>query len=215
MSPAPTVTPAPTATVPLLACDFDSFLRPACGFDYTADYDWTRQSGSTPAWATGPSSDHTSGSGSFMYIDAYGDWPDYTQNYPNVGPFTLSSPSFTECVGEVTFFYHMYSYYADQYDSSSWYGYASGYNDYYSPGTLQLEETTDGVSWATIWTKSGNHGDVWQGATVSVSMHVRQVRHPTSALEATPREPSAPAHMPPHQGADVTLVSNSTDGARG
>merc|ERR550514_1735712 len=155
-SPAPTVTPAPTATVPLLACDFESNLRPACGFDYTADYDWTRHSGSTPHYGTGPSSDHTSGSGFYLYFDTRGDWPDYTEYYPNVGPFTLSSPSFAECVGEVRFFYHMYSYYATYYD------WASG--DNYQPGTLQLEETTDGVSWTTIWTKSGNHGDSWQSA---------------------------------------------------
>ena len=29
------------------------------GFDYTADYDWTLQSGSTPSWGTGPSSDNS------------------------------------------------------------------------------------------------------------------------------------------------------------
>ena len=75
-----------------------------------------------------------------MYIEA-------SSNY-NTGPFTLLSPTFGECVGEVSFYYHMYSYYA------SYYGYTS---DYYQPGTLQLEETTDGVSWTTIWTKSGNH----------------------------------------------------------
>ena len=51
---------------------------------------------------TGPSSDHTSGSGYYMYVEASG-------NYPNVGPFTLLSPTFAECVGEVNFYYHLYA----------------------------------------------------------------------------------------------------------
>ena len=36
-------------------------------------------------------------------------------------------------------------------------------------GVLELEETTDGVSWAPIWTKSGNQGSSWQGASVSIA----------------------------------------------
>ena len=143
-------TPAPTPA-PLLACDFDNST---CGFDYTADYDWTLNSGGTSTWNTGPSSDHTSGSGYYMYVEADG-------NY-NTGPFTLLSPTFAECVGEVSFYYHMYAAYGD----------AFGYM-----GTLQLEETTDGVSWTTIWTKSGNQGNSWQGATVSIAtVHVIRVR---------------------------------------
>ena len=101
-------------------CDFDSST---CGVDFATDYDWTRRSGTTPSHSTGPSSDHTSGSGYYMYIESS------SPNYPSVGPYTLASPIFTECVGEVNFHYHMYGS---------------------SMGTLQLEETTDGVSWATI-----------------------------------------------------------------
>ena len=96
----PTLTMVPTHTRLLLTCDFDSST---CGFDYTTDYDWTRLSGGTPSWGTGPSSDHTSGSGYYMYIEADG-------NY-NTGPFTLLSPTFAECVGEVSFYYHMYNFY--------------------------------------------------------------------------------------------------------
>ena len=72
-----------------------------------------------------------------------------------MGPFTLASPSFSECVGEVRFYYHMH-----------------GSN----MGALELEQTADGVSWTAIWTKSGEQGDTWQGAAVSTSMFVRQVR---------------------------------------
>ena len=79
-SPAPTATPAPTAAptraptaaptqTRLLACNFDS--SDVCGFDYTADYDWTRSSYGTPSWGTGPSGDHTSGTGYYMYAVSY------------------------------------------------------------------------------------------------------------------------------------------------
>ena len=171
----PTLTPPPTSVPPtsrptthhLLTCDFDS--ADVCGFDYTADYDWTCDAWGTPSGSTGPSGDHTSGSGYYMYIDAYGGWPDYTQNYPNVGPFTLASPAFDECVGEVRFYYHMYSYYASEY----------GYTGYYEPGTLQLEATTDGVSWTTVWTKSGDQGNSWQEAVVYLSLiHISEPTRP-------------------------------------
>ena len=44
------------------ACNFDSSM---CGFtqDKTDKFDWIRHRGSTSSSATGPSSDHTSGSG--------------------------------------------------------------------------------------------------------------------------------------------------------
>ena len=67
----------------LLTCDFDNST---CGFDYTTDYNWTRRSGGTPTWLTGPTGDHTSGSGYYMYVEA-GESP-ADGNYPSVGPFT-------------------------------------------------------------------------------------------------------------------------------
>ena len=112
------------------------------------------QLGGTPSWATGPSSDHER-FGYYMYVDSYG-------NY-DTGPYTLSSPTFAECVGEVRFHYHMYNLYA--------------YWGVMYMGTLQLEATTDGVSWTTIWTKSDDQGNSWQGANVSVATpNVIQVR---------------------------------------
>lgn len=47
---------------PEFACNFDVST---CNFvqDTDDDFDWTRQKGSTPSSNTGPSSDHTSGSG--------------------------------------------------------------------------------------------------------------------------------------------------------
>ncbi|XP_071508385.1 MAM and LDL-receptor class A domain-containing protein 1-like [Diadema antillarum] len=50
-------------------CDFDSGT---CGFtqDTTDDLNFVRHSGSTPTTGTGPSGDHTSGSGHYMYMEA-------------------------------------------------------------------------------------------------------------------------------------------------
>ena len=78
-------------------------------------------------------------------------------NYPHVGPFTLASPTFDACVGEVRFFYHMYSAYGGM-------------------GALELEQTTDGASWTAIWVKWGDQGNSWQEAAVDVGSFVRQVR---------------------------------------
>ena len=47
---------------PELDCNFDTST---CGFIQAKndDFDWTRFKGDTPSYSTGPSSDHTSGSG--------------------------------------------------------------------------------------------------------------------------------------------------------
>ncbi|XP_031569635.1 hemicentin-1-like [Actinia tenebrosa] len=52
-------------------CTFDS---DTCGFVQSTNdqFDWTRQSGSTNNPVSGPNSDHTSGTGHYMYIDVSG-----------------------------------------------------------------------------------------------------------------------------------------------
>ena len=145
--PAPTISAAPTRA-PLLRCDFDDGQ---CGFGAPHDVlKWTRNGNETGSSGTGPERDHTSGdsgrSGFYMYVessDTYG-----------TGPFTLESPPFAECIGAVTFWYHMYGT---------------------GMGTLQLGETTDGNTYTIIWSKSGDQGNSWQRATVETSSFVRQV----------------------------------------
>ena len=143
-SPSPTLLPT-TAAPSLLVCDFDTSL---CGFNNTGDYEWTRISGNTPSSNTGPSGDATSGSGSYVYVEAT--WP----NSPNKGPFALTSPSFLACVGSVQFSYHMFGF---------------------SMGVLKLEEMTNGI-WTMIWSKTGDQGNSWRAAMVTTSAFVSQVR---------------------------------------
>jgi hypothetical protein len=38
-------------------------------------------------------------------------------------------------------------------------------------GTMQLQASTDGSSWTTLWTKSGDQGNSWFNATVSLSSY--------------------------------------------
>ena len=67
----------------LLVCDFES--SDLCGFT-NGDYAWTRDAYGTPSSNTGPSGDHTSGTGYYMYVYSYytytySGWPDYTYTY--------------------------------------------------------------------------------------------------------------------------------------
>ena len=143
-------TPSPSTSAPtmwrLLHCDFEGG---SCAL-ISSGLEWTTNTGSTYSYLTGPGGDHTTGSGYYLYVEAS------TPNFPSVGPYTLTTPRFGACVGIVTFSYHMYG---------------SGM------GTLELEETTDdGLTWATVWSKSGDQGDSWQDASVDPSSAVTQVR---------------------------------------
>ena len=143
----------------LLACDFES--SDLCGFT-NGDYAWTRDAYGTPSSNTGPSGDHTTGAGYYMHVETSG-------AYGNP-PYTLTSPTFSECVGEVRFAYHMYGS---------------------AMGTLALEQTTNGVDWTTLWTKSGDQGDSWQHAIANASSNVAQVRFAGSERGGGADEPAA------------------------
>ncbi|XP_078360440.1 MAM and LDL-receptor class A domain-containing protein 1-like [Oculina patagonica] len=59
---------APGACPATFACNFDTSM---CGFvqDSNDKFDWTRRKGSTPSSKTGPSADHTTRNGYYMYIE--------------------------------------------------------------------------------------------------------------------------------------------------
>ncbi len=107
------------------------------------DFEWIRNSGTTPSSGTGPSGAHD---GSFyMYVEAS------NPNYPSkttyfVGPcFDLTGQS----AASLSFRYHMLG----------------------APGTLQLQASTDfGSTWpSTVWSISGDQGSTWNLANVSLN----------------------------------------------
>ena len=92
---------------------------------------WILNSGGTPSNNTGPTDDVTGG-GNYMYIEAS------NPNYPNVGPFTLTSECFdlsNTTNPSLSFYYNMY-------------GSAIGTLNVYANNSL-------------IWTLNGNQGQSW------------------------------------------------------
>ena len=72
--------------------------------DTTDDGDWQLRSGNTPSFQTGPSGDHTTGAGSYWYVEA--SFPNYPYLYfiSQTDSFDISSTP-----GQVlSFWYHMY-----------------------------------------------------------------------------------------------------------
>lgn len=109
------------------------------------DFNWSRRSGGTPSNNTGPSA---ANNGSF-YIYMESSAPNYSTkqailNSPCFDLSGLNAPS-------LSFNYHMYG--------------AS------AMGNLKLEASTNGTSWTTIWSQSGNQGNSWQAATVSLNSY--------------------------------------------
>jgi VCBS repeat-containing protein len=105
------------------------------------NFDWTRQAGPTPSSPTGP--DAASEGNFYVFTDAFGHVPSQTAIIR--APFSfanLGNP-------KIAFDYHMYG--ADM-------------------GTLFLESSTNGgETWNTVWSKSGDQGNAWHSATVSLA----------------------------------------------
>ncbi|EDO47788.1 predicted protein [Nematostella vectensis] len=105
-----------------------------------ADMAWSRNSGRTPSWNTGPSVDHTTGSAQGYYV--------YAETSPNMlghfgellGPNMMSSSS---CM--IHFCYHMY-------------GAGMGTLNVYIRNTLDPQPDD---SQRLIWNTTGDHGDKW------------------------------------------------------
>jgi PKD repeat protein len=108
------------------------------------DFDWNVISGSTASDNTGPSEDHTSGNGKYLYTEA-------SSCFNHTGRIT--SPTFNLSnlnSATLKFSYHMY-----------------GNN----MGTLSVQVSTDGgATWSdNIWNKSGDQGNSWKDASVSLN----------------------------------------------
>lgn len=109
------------------------------------DFNWTVKSGSTASSSTGPSS---ANEGSY-YVYMESSAPNYsTKNAILTSPcFNLGSISNPQ----ISFDYHLYG-------SSSM-------------GVLNLQVSTDGTSWTTLWSKSGNQGNAWVSESVDLSAY--------------------------------------------
>jgi hypothetical protein len=111
------------------------------------NFDWTRQSGNTPTANTGPSSAQ---SGTF-YVFANAAAPNNPAKtaYLQSGCFDFTGKS-----ASMTFRYHMYG---------------SGM------GTLKLQITTNnGSTWTDLWTMTGNQGNAWLTANVSLASYANR-----------------------------------------
>ncbi|XP_009332378.1 PREDICTED: uncharacterized protein LOC103925393 [Pygoscelis adeliae] len=128
--------PSSTACAPTDNCSF------ACTFDndfcewVLADYssiDWIRNKGPTPTQNTGPSSDHTTGDGYYIYLQGSNALPGFVAHL--LSPVcSLQGP---HCF---RFWYHMY-------------GVAE---------TMALRVYVDkGEDLVLVWSSTGNHGDKW------------------------------------------------------
>ncbi|XP_048242313.1 MAM and LDL-receptor class A domain-containing protein 1-like isoform X2 [Haliotis rufescens] len=126
-------------------CNFET--NDICGFtqDHSDTFDWTRKRGSTSFYGTGPASDHTYGtmSGYYMYIETSS--PKRAGDDARLISSVLSGPTTPSCV---TFWYYMYGS---------------------SEGTLNVYVLRNGARGSPIWHLSGNQGNSWMMAMVSLT----------------------------------------------
>lgn len=113
------------------------------------DIDWSVDNAATPSSSTGPSSDHTSGSGNFLYTESSSC---YSQTAILESPCLAISSSSGQAL---SFWYHMLGN---------------------SVGSLSLSVSTDGGSTfgPAIWTRSATQGSNWLQASVSLNSYLGQ-----------------------------------------
>ncbi|KAM6127524.1 IgGFc-binding protein-like [Phoenicopterus ruber ruber] len=121
------------------ACTFDDDFCEWVQADYSS-IDWIRNKGPTPTQNTGPSSDHTTGDGYYIYLQGTNALPGFTAHL--VSP--VCSSEGPHCF---RFWYHMY-------------GVAE---------TMALRVyVTKGEDLVLLWSSTGNHGDIWNLGEITV-----------------------------------------------
>ncbi|XP_035691847.1 mucin-5AC-like [Branchiostoma floridae] len=115
-------------------CDFET--SDLCGHtqDPTDDLDWTRHAGGTPTPNTGPSVDHTLGTGHYMYLETSTGSPGEVARLVSA-QFPASSAPYC-----LRFYYHMFGS---------------------SIATLNVYIRKQGILGTPVWTLSGNQGNAW------------------------------------------------------
>ncbi|KAI4809183.1 hypothetical protein KUCAC02_018090 [Chaenocephalus aceratus] len=138
------VTQAPDNRHPVcqLNCNYEQDL---CQWTqlYTDVIDWTRHSGSTPTIMTGPSSDHTTGGGHYLYIEAN------SASHGDTARLISSecSDSGPQCL---QFWYHMYG----------------------SADTMGLHVyLLQDILADAVWWKRNDHGNMWHLAQVDLATY--------------------------------------------
>lgn len=111
------------------------------------DIDWTVDASGTPSNNTGPSA-ATEGT-NYLYVESSGNGT----GFPNKTAI-INSPCF-DLSGEssitFSFSYHMYGA---------------------TMGSLSLEASTDGNTWTSLWSLSGNQGNAWSTTSIDLAAYV-------------------------------------------
>gem|GEM_PF-1736303 len=110
------------------------------------DIDWSVDDQATPSGSTGPSGDHTSGNGRYLYTESSSC---YNNNGDLLSPcFNLSGAG----SASLSFWHHLYGA---------------------TMGSLSLQvSTNEGTTWSgNVWTLSGDQGNAWQQANVDLSSY--------------------------------------------
>ncbi len=148
-----TVRGDPTITSYPYTVDFDGGTIPTWwSQDTTDDMDWTVHTGSTSSTDTGPSMDHTTGSGYYIYTEASG-YNNMTANI-ETRPFDLTNNGYPV----LAFWYHMYGQ---------------------TMGTLSIDVYNHGTNnWTNdVFTISGDQGDQWIEQQVDLTAFSGQTIH--------------------------------------
>ncbi|MFK7970640.1 MAG: fibronectin type III domain-containing protein [Bacteroidia bacterium] len=113
------------------------------------DGDWSVDDANSPSGNTGPTSDHTSGSGKYLFTEASSC---YSKSLQVTSPcFNLSGMS----TSTLSFWYHMWGA---------------------GTGSLSVQVSTNGgISWSgNVWSLSGDQGNSWQQASVNLDVYTGQ-----------------------------------------
>ncbi|XP_052319618.1 zonadhesin-like isoform X2 [Oncorhynchus keta] len=139
----PTIPPVTTPDKELcpLDCNFD---KSECGWEQIIQdsFDWRRLRGPTPSDLTGPTQDHTTGGGSYMYIE--GDGVYHGDSARMMSPKCQNGPG-KYCL---RFWYHMY-----------------GQATAMALNVYQLDQHNRNKK---LWSKANNQGSTWYPAEVDI-----------------------------------------------
>nr|XP_046178232.1 IgGFc-binding protein-like isoform X5 [Oncorhynchus gorbuscha] len=126
-----------------LDCNFDNS---ECGWEQIVQdsFDWRRQRGPTPSDLTGPTQDHTTGGGSYMYIEGNGVY--YGDSARMISPKCQKGAT-KYCL---RFWYHMY-----------------GQAKAMILNVYQLDEHN---KHRKLWSKANNQGSTWYPAKVDINI---------------------------------------------